>query len=827
MYLMLKYDNLISQMTLEEKASLLSGKDFWQTRDIKKYGIPSMFCADGPHGMRKQKAAADHLGLNPSYEATCFPTSAAMANSFDVDLIGQVGEAIGKEAQGQAVNIVLGPGTNIKRNPLAGRNFEYFSEDPYLSGQMTAAHIKGLQTTGIAGCAKHFAANNQEFRRLVIDSIVDERTLREIYLTPFEMAVKEGNTRTIMASYNKLNGVYTNEHPHLLNQILRKEWGFDGIVISDWGGSNDRVDALKANAELEMPTTAGETNQEVVDAILNGEVDERLLDENIDRLLEIIFNTHEAIKKAEETDFEKHHELALKVAEESAVLLKNEDVLPLSDEKVCIIGDFADEPRYQGAGSSKVNPTKLEKTIDLIKDYTHNYIGYEPGFKRFGKHSDGLIKKAIRLAEKSDIILLYLGLDEATEAEGIDRANMKMPENQLKLFKALQPLNKKIVVVLSTGVAVELDVLNEADAILHGYLAGQAGMKGLLNILFGKVNPSGRLSETLPIVYEDTPSAPYFPGLTYTVVYKEGLFIGYRYFDTVDKPVNFPFGYGLSYTTFTYDDLKVLDDRVEVTITNSGKIKGKEVVQLYVGLKESQLIRPKKELKGFVKVELEPNETKTVTIPFDAYTFRYFDINSNTYEVEAGTYQIYVGASVSEIHLEGEITKQGVKPVVEHKEVLTPYYQADILNISDQVYEVLLGREIPVIVKPTTKRGKIIVDYETTVAELRKAKGWTGRIFAWGIRMAIRFLKAIGKNSDANTLVMGVLHQPMRAISRMTAGALSYPQLDGLIIMFNGKFFKGFKQFRVAKKNKKQFLKNEKERIKATEVVQDEHTQSN
>ncbi|MGI6787387.1 MAG: beta-glucosidase [Acholeplasmataceae bacterium] len=815
---MLKYKDLISKMTLEEKASLLSGKDFWQTRDIQKYGIPSMFCADGPHGIRKQRAAADHLGLNPSYEATCFPTSAAMANSFDVNLIHQVGIALGKEAQGQAVNILLGPGTNIKRNPLAGRNFEYFSEDPYLSGKMTAAHISGIQKAGVSGCAKHFAANNQEFKRLVIDSIVDERTLREIYLMPFELAVKEGKTKTIMASYNKLNGIYTNEHPHIHNQILRKEWKYKGIVISDWGGSNDRVEALKANAELEMPTTAGETNYEVVRAVQEGVVEEKLLDENIDRLLEIIFTTHEAVKNAEPADFEAHHELALQVAEESAVLLKNENVLPLSGEKVCIIGDFANVPRYQGAGSSKVNPTKLESTIKLIGEYTDNYVGFERGFKRFGKKSKGLIKKAVKLASQADVILLYVGLDEATEAEGIDRSHMRLPQNQLDLFKALRPLGKKIVVVMSTGVAVEFDVLNDADAILHGYLAGQAGMKGLLNVLFGKTNPSGKLSESLPYKYEDTPSAPYFPGVTYSVEYKEGLFVGYRYYDTVDKEVNFPFGYGLSYTTFSYDKLEVHDDHVEVTVTNTGKVKGKEVVQLYVGLNKSEVIRPKKELKGFVKVELEPKETKTVKIPFDEYTFRYFDINTNKYEIEKGTYQLYVGSSVRDIHLEGEIEKEGIKPKVANKEILAPYYSGDILEISDEVYEALLGRPIPQIVKPTDKRGRIIVDHETTVAELRKAKGWTGRFFSWVIRFAIKLLKAIGKYNDANTLIMGVLNQPMRAISRMTAGMLNYPQLDGLITMFNGKFFKGFKQFRKAGKAKKQFLKQEKERVKATEV---------
>ena len=817
---MLKYQELINKMTLEEKASLLSGKDFWQTRDIKKYGIPSMFLADGPHGIRKQMADADHLGLNPSYEATSFPTSVSMANTFDVDLIQRVGIALGKEATGQRVSVLLGPGTNIKRDPRCGRNFEYFSEDPYLAGMMTAAHISGVQQSGVSACAKHFAVNNQEFRRLVIDAVVDERALREIYLQPFEIAVKQGNTKTIMSAYNKVNGQYANENEYILNKVLREDWNYEGLVVTDWGGNNDRVLAMKCNSDLEMPTTASETNYDVVRAVESGDLDEAQLDKVVDRILTIIFDTEKAFENVEEVDFNAHHQLAREVLESAAVLLENDGVLPLTgNEKVCIIGDFADKPRIQGGGSSTVNPTSIDKTTDFISQHTINYVGYEQGFKRYGKKSSKLVKKAVELANKSDVILLYLGLDEISEVEGIDRKDLKFPENQINLIEELKKTGKKIVLILTSGSTIELDFIENANAVIHGYLPGQAGMSGLLNLVYGKVNPSGRLSESIAYKLEDYPATPYFLKDDNIAEYRESIFVGYRYFNTRGVKVRYPFGYGLSYTKFSKEVVKLDDTGITVRIKNVGKHPGKDVIQMYIGKKDSDIFRASKELKGFVKVHLEVDEEKEVKIPFDDYSFRYFDISTSKFEVEGGDYQIYLGNSVEDIYYEGSLIVEGsnIKPY--ELDQLVNYFKADVHNITDLEFSELLRREIPKVEKARTKRGKIIVDLETTVADLREARGWTGRFLSFAVRNGSKFLMKIGKKTLGLTLIMGVYNQPMRTLSRMTGGMIDMKQLNGLIIMFNGKFFKGLRAFMKAGKQKKKLLKYEKERVKKTEVT--------
>jgi len=469
---------IVAKMTPAEKVSLFSGKDFWQTVDIERLGIPSIFLADGPHGIRKQAAAADHLGLNESIKATCFPTSATTANSFDTQLLEEVGTALGVEAVYQKVNVLLGPGLNIKRNPLCGRNFEYFSEDPILAGRMSAAFVRGVQSSGIAACLKHYAANNQEFRRMLVDTIVDERALREIYLTNFEIGVKEGKAKTVMAAYNKLNEVYTNEDPYILRKALRDDWGFDGVIVSDWGGQNDRTAAIKAGAELEMPGAKGETSREVLEAFEKGEISMEIIDENVERLLKLIFDTESVFmdKKFEAFDIEAHHNIALRAAEESIVLLENKNgALPLKPrEKVAIIGDFAKTSRFQGAGSSGVNPTKVDNTLERIEEYDLEYVGFTQGFKRFGQKNNGLIKKALELANKADTVIVYLGLDEAIETEGLDRKNMRLAENQVDLLRALKVTGKKIVAVLSCGSALEIDFAEYCDALVHGYLFGQA-----------------------------------------------------------------------------------------------------------------------------------------------------------------------------------------------------------------------------------------------------------------------------------------------------------------------------------------------------------------
>lgn len=789
----MKYKELINQMTLEEKASLMSGKDFWQSENIDRLKIPSMFLADGPHGIRKQAKAADHLGLNPSIPATCFPTAATVANSWNQELSEKMGQYLGKEAVAQKVNVLLGPGINMKRNPLAGRNFEYFSEDPFLAGKLSASMIRGIQSKGISASVKHFAANNQEERRMAIDTIVDERTLREIYLTAFEIAIKEGKTKTIMSSYNKLNGTYTNENMHLMHEILRNEWGYEGVVVTDWGGSNDRVAGLEAGNELEMPTTNGETDQDIIKAIQNGQLKEETLDKAVDRLLDLIFTTTDSIKQSKDAfDQQKHHQFAQRIAEESIVLLKNEDqILPLNQgAKVAIIGDFAREPRYQGAGSSIVNPTILESTLDCLAESGLQSIGFEPGFNRYGKKSKRKINQACELAKKADVVLLYIGLDEVTEAEGLDRTNMKLPQNQIDLIHALSEVNQNIVAVLSCGAAIEMPWINKLKGLVHGYLSGQAGAKAILRVLTGEVNPSGKLAETYPLRYEDTPSYHHFPGKEVSVEYREGLFIGYRYYDTADIEVLFPFGYGLSYTTFEYSDLQVDRQGVTFTLTNTGKVPGMEIAQLYVGCQSSKIFRPKKELKGFTKVYLKPSESKRVTISFDDKTFRYFNVKTNRWEIEEAEYQLMIGASSADIRLTGTLFVEGTNaPIPYDKEKLPSYYSGKIHNVSLTEFETLLERRVP---DPNWDRSKPL-GYNDTIAQCQYAKGWFARFAYRMIKFAYWFLRKIGKRSTANLIMMSVYHMPFRGIARMTGGIMNMPMLDGVLMIVNGQFFKGLK----------------------------------
>lgn len=787
----MKYKDIINQMTLEEKASLMSGKDFWQTMDIKRLGIKSIFLADGPHGIRKQAEAADHLGLNPSIPATSFPTAATVANSWNMKLGRKMGEYLGEEAIVQKVNVLLGPGINMKRNPLAGRNFEYFSEDPYLAGKMASNMIKGIQSQGISACVKHFAVNSQEERRMSIDTIVDERTLREIYLTAFEIAVKEGQTKTVMSSYNLLNGTYTNENTHLMQDILRDEWNYDGVVVTDWGGSNDRVAGLIAGNELEMPTTAGETNQEIIQAVKSGKINEAVLDENVDRLLELNFTTEEAYQSPQKHfDMEGHHQLAQKVAEESIVLLKNEDnILPLKkDKKVAVIGEFAKEARYQGAGSSIVNPTKLENTLELLAESGINNIGFEQGFNRYGKKGQRKIDKACALAKDADVVLLYIGLDEVTEAEGLDRENIKLPQNQIDLLNALYEVNSNIVAVLSCGAVVEMPWIGKLKGLVHGYLSGQAGAKAILRVLTGDVNPSGKLAESYPLRYEDTPSYRHFPGKEVSVEHREGMFIGYRYYDTANVNVLFPFGYGLSYTTFDYSNIEVDQEGVRLNITNTGSRAGAEIAQLYVGTQSNQIFRPKKELKGFTKVFLNPGESKTVTIPFDDKTFRYFNVKTNRWEIEEADYQIMIGASSADIQLNGTLFVEGSgAPLPYEQNKLPSYYSGEINNVGLEEFETLLEKKVP---DSKWDRSKPL-GYNDTIAQCQYAKGGFARFAFRLIKFSHWFLRKIGKRSTANLIMMSVYHMPFRGMARMTGGMMNMPMLDGILMIVNGHFFKG------------------------------------
>lgn len=800
----MKHADIIGKLTHRQKADLLTGRDFWSTLEIEELGLPSAFLADGPNGIRKQAAGSDHLGLNASIPATCFPTASGMANSWNTELGEKVGELLGEEAAAMDVNVLLGPGMNIKRNPLCGRNFEYFSEDPFLAGKMAAAYIRGIQKNGISACVKHFAANNQELRRMVSDSVVDERTLREIYLSGFEIAVKEGNPGSIMSSYNKLNGTFTNENEHLLKEILREEWGFKGVIVTDWAGCNDRIKGLIAGNELEMPACRYGAD-DVFEALENGSLDENIVDERLDNLIDLVLRTDAALKTAPKTfDKEVHHAVARKCAEESVVLLKNEGaVLPLGKEKVCFIGDFADKPRYQGAGSSNVNPTKVEHFKDEAKNYDFDYVGYAQGFKRFGKKSGGLKKKAVKLAKKADKIIFFAGLDEIKESEGLDRQDMKLPKNQLDVLTALYALGKPVVVVLFCGSPVELDVIEKANAILHGYLGGQAGVTGLLNVLCGKANPSGKLAESYPFRYEDCSTAKTFPGRKLTVQYREGLFVGYRYYKTANVKVRYPFGYGLSYTTFEYSDIAADKEGVTFTITNTGSIDGAETAQLYVGKPDSKIIRPEIELKGFVKVFLKAGESKQCRISLDERAFASYNAKAGEWQTEGGEYLLSIGASSEDIRLQATVSIEGNATDFGYgSQKLSKYFTGKVADVTAEEFEELLGRPLPSDEYPFYKKKRMVIHENCTVEDLRYSRRWVGRLFAGAIKFAHGFLWKTGKKATANTLTMGVVHQPVRGLAKF--GGLSRRQMEALLLMFNGHMCKGIGQFFKKDKKKKQ-----------------------
>ena len=591
----MKYADLVKQMTLAEKCQILSGKTAWQTHEVERLGIPCMNLSDGPSGLRKQAGAGDHLGLNASTQATCIPSASTLANGWDAEITKAMGTIVGADARSQGVQVLLGPGLNTKRSPLCGRSFEYYSEDPYLAGKLAAGFIQGVQQNGVSACAKHFAANSQELLRMHSDSIMDERTLRELYLTNFEIAIKEGKPRCVMTSYNKLNGTYTNENAHLYD-ILRKEWTYEGMVVTDWGGSNSYVEGVRQGMNLEMPTAGDDSAIQLMQAVKNGEISEANVDERVDQLLDIILTT--TAIQPEPIDPEKHHEAVRQAAEKCAVLLKNDNgILPLSkDAKIAVIGDFAAHPRYQGAGSSMVNPQQVDETLPLLKDYFPQNIGCSQGFERLDRENEALAQEAEALAAKAEAVLLYIGLPEGFETEGLDREHMRLPENQIKLIQRLAKVNPHIIAVLSCGSAVEMPWIDACEALVYGGLGGEAAAKAMLRILRGDVNPGGKLAETFPLAYADLPVSHYYPGAEATAEYREGLYVGYRYFSTSKKPVRFPFGFGLSYTRFRYENLTIGDHFVMFDVTNCGNREGDEIVQLYVSLPESRVFRPGKEL---------------------------------------------------------------------------------------------------------------------------------------------------------------------------------------------------------------------------------------
>ncbi|PTV93626.1 beta-glucosidase [Halanaerobium saccharolyticum] len=657
-----KIKDLLKKMTVEEKAEICSGASRWRTHSIDRLEIPEIMMADGPHGLRKEPKEKESASMGESVEAICFPTASALACSWDRDLMSRMGEALGEESQTEDVNILLGPGVNIKRSPLCGRNFEYFSEDPLLASELAANYVKGVQSMGVGTSLKHFAANNQEHRRLTVDAQIDERTLREIYLSAFEKVVKEAQPWTVMCAYNQVNGTHASENKYLLTDVLKEEWGHEGFVVSDWGAVNYRDKGIAAGLELEMPSSHGDGKKAIVEAVENGSLSEESLDRAAERMLKIIFKAVENDRDDLNYSKDEHHQLAREIAADSMVLLKNEEsILPLAeDEKLGVVGSFAKKPRFQGGGSSNINPYQVDNAYAELEKYTDQKLAYAEGYSLESDEDDvKLIAKAKELAEKVDKVIIFAGLPDRYESEGYDRDTLEIPPNQNRLIEEVAEVNKNAIVVLSNGSPITMPWLNNVKGVLEGYLTGQAGGGAAADILFGHVNPSGKLAETFPQKLSDNPSYLFFPGEKDKVEYREGIFVGYRYYDSKEIEPLFPFGYGLSYTDFEYSDLKIKKNEItdqetlnlSLKVKNTGDIYGKEIIQLYVSDPESTVIKPEKELKEFAKVELEPGQEKIVEFELAKRAFAYYNTEIDDWYVESGEYDILVGASSRDIRL--------------------------------------------------------------------------------------------------------------------------------------------------------------------------------
>lgn len=774
---------MIENLSLLEKAALLTGKSVWETHDLPRHGVRSLWLADGPHGVRRQAGSADHLGLNPSEPATCFPTAAAVANTWDVELAERVGAAIGAEAAAQGVDVLLGPGLNIKRSPLGGRNFEYFSEDPLLSGRMAAGYVRGIQSTGVAACPKHFAANSQELRRMVSDSVVDERTLREIYLAGFEIVVTQARPRTVMSSYNAINGVYAHESPFLLTTVLREEWGFDGAVVSDWGGSNDIVAAAAAGGTLEMPAAGLGSARELVAAVGSGRLAESDLDARAAEVLRLVAQSREP-GTAPPVDADEHHRLARTVAARSAVLLKNDGaILPLAaGTRVAVIGDFAAVPRYQGAGSSAVNPTRLDSVLDVIGGSGLEMTAFAAGFRRDGTPDEALRAEAVRAAAGADVVLAFLGLDEVAEAEGLDRSGLDLHAAQVDVLSAVAEVNPRTVVVLAGGGVVGTSWLGFAQALVHGYLAGQAGAGGLLDVLTGVVNPSGRLAESMPLALADTPTARRFPAPGAAAEYREGPYVGYRYYTTAGVPVAFPFGFGLSYTTFACSDLTATAEAATVTVTNTGDVAGAHVVQVYVRRETPGAYRPDRTLAGFARVELEPGRSATVTVPLGDAAFRHWDVRSGAWVVEQASWTVLAGAHVDDLPLAATVTVNGTAPASDGDQAPACYRKADVQEVSDADFAALLGRPVPVV----EPRGELVAN--DALDQMARARSPLARL---AYRVLARRRDAAERKGAPDLNILFLLNMPFRAIGKMTNGMVDAATVDGVVRIVNGHFLTG------------------------------------
>lgn len=791
----MKHQEIIAKMSLADKIALCSGASFWKTKAYQRYNIPSILMTDGPHGLRKVVVSEDTLGDEVSHNATCFPTASATACSWDRGLLREMGQALAEEALKEQVSIILGPGVNIQRNPLCGRNFEYFSEDPYLAGAMGTAWIQGVQSKGIGVSLKHFAGNNQEHLRMTSDSLIDERALREIYLPAFEKAVKAARPASVMCAYNKLNGTYCSDHSYLLREILRGEWGFGGVIISDWGGMGDRVKAFEAGLDLEMPGGVGLFDAEVLAAVENGELAEERIDECVDRLLDMIYAADKNRKINYRYDVESHHQLARKIAAHSAVLLKNQDeTLPVHPhQKIAVIGALAKSPRYQGTGSSIVNPTKLSSALDGFKESGFE-VSYYPGYLLKVGESQALVEEAVVGANKSDVAIIFAGLTDEYESEGFDRNDLSMPESHNELIRRVAAVQPNTVVVLAGGAPVEMPWLPQVKAVLNMLLSGQAGGLAAADLLTGKVNPCGKLAATYPIRYADVPSAGFYEEGGRQAQYRESIYVGYRYYDKAAKEVLFPFGHGLSYTTFEYRDLTLSSSEVQaggelkvaVTLKNLGERDGAEIIQLYIGDLNPGIFRPDKELRDFNKVFLKIGEEKQVEFTLDSRAFSYYDPDSRAWIVPEGAYQISIGSSSRDIRLQARVTVNGASRDLADTSI-PAWYRQLTGKVTSTDFESILGRPVEPVKHP--RKGEYTLS--STFQEMRESLV---------IRMVMRYymniiVKGFGSTDPGDPhfrmVVESFKNTPLKNMVVSSKGVFPADIARGLVDMANGKIFKG------------------------------------
>ncbi len=793
----MKHKDIVEKMSLKQKADFVSGYDYWHLEEAEELGLPKIMITDGPHGLRKQNPNGKGVGLGNSYPATCMPPAATSACSWDEELLREEGETLAEECLQEKVSVILGPGTNIKRSPVCGRNFEYFSEDPLLAGKMSAGLINGCQSKGIGTSLKHFACNSQEAFRMIINEVIDERTMREIYFPAFEIAVKEAQPWTIMNSYNRINGVYASQNDWLQNKVARDEWGFEGLFVTDWGASVDRVPGLEAGTDLEMPSSGTLNSERIIAAVENGVLDEAVLDEGVDNVVDLIIKSKPALEKDFKYDVEAHHAVARKVAEGSMVLLKNDDnILPLkSNAKIAVIGEMAKAPRYQGAGSSVINPTKLDNAYDSLIElgadvtYAQGYYKAPPTKKDKNRKSESeLTAEAVKAAEAADVALVFIGLTEEFEAEGYDRDNIDMPAAHNALVSEVVKANPNTVVVLAGGSVVNMPWIEDVKALLNMGLSGQAGGSAAANILMGKVNPSGKTAETYPLSFDENPVYGNYPGSPVISEHKESIYIGYRYYDTAKKDVLFPFGFGLSYTTFEYSDIKLSESEIKdnetVTVSfkikNTGDMDGAEIAQVYVADKESTIFRPEKELRAFTKVFIKAGEEKEVSVTLGKRAFAYYNTNIGDWHVETGEFAVLVGSSSRDIRLEAAVNVISTveAEIPDYKKSAPAYYTADIAGMNGGQWAAVYGQQLPSAERDTSAK----ITIYNCLDDASHTK-WGGRIGRLIQSVITKFASA--ETGDGAMLQAMAVQIPMRNFISMSMGVFSPKMAEGLLQILN------------------------------------------